>query len=220
MERAESRVTWPPAHAAEACRHHGEPGTGLEQRPQSAEPTPGSWRQVSVTARDRVSTVLSRGPEALSSGGPGADPARRGERGAVLCPQTPLPGWPRGWLTAHEWAAGPSRSHPRPRGGRGPLGGLMALRIVKAVCRRDPTSQERETARARNDLRAKDHMASPSQEGQGRGRGCRPPAADLTAGPQGRRIRALGAARAVALRGGEHSGTPPSGRGTPVSDPR
>lgn len=96
----------------------------------------------------------------------------------------------------------------------------MALRIVKAVCRRDPTSQERETARARNDLRAKDHMASPSQEGQGRGRGCRPPAADLTAGPQGRRIRALGAARAVALRGGEHSGTPPSGRGTPVSDPR
>lgn len=90
MERAESRVTWPPAHATEACPHHGEPGTGLEQRPQSAEPTPGSWRQVSVTARDRVSTVLSRGLEALSSGGPGADPARRGERGAVLCPQTPL----------------------------------------------------------------------------------------------------------------------------------
>lgn len=90
MERAESRVTWPPAPATEACRHHGEPGTGLEQRPQSAEPTPGSWRQVSVTARDRVSTVLSRGPEALSSGGPGADPARRGARGAVLCPQTPL----------------------------------------------------------------------------------------------------------------------------------
>lgn len=81
MERAESRVTWPPAHATEACRHHGEPGTGLEQRPQSAEPTPGSWRQVSVTARDRVSTVLSRGPEALSSGGPGADPARRGSVG-------------------------------------------------------------------------------------------------------------------------------------------
>lgn len=82
MERAESRVTWPPAHAAEACRHHGEPGTGLEQRPQSAEPTPGSWRQVSVTARDRVSTVLSRGPEALSSGGPGADPVSVGPSSA------------------------------------------------------------------------------------------------------------------------------------------
>lgn len=107
MERAESRVTWPPAHAAEACRHHGEPGTGLEQRPQSAEPTPGSWRQVSVTARDRVSTVLSRGPEALSSGGPGADPVSVGPSSARR-PHSGMATW-----MAHGTRVG-SRAIPKP----------------------------------------------------------------------------------------------------------